>query len=86
MNTKQLKKRLLKAESKSIIICFLLSIVFIGLGQAYNKEYFKAAAFVFICWLLWIAGIGWLMYFVSIGDALFTTYSNNKALRIELTS
>lgn len=84
MNTEQIRLRFYNLEKKNVYVTILFSLLIVGGGQLYNREYSKAVLFFICCGILWIISFGWIVYFIALIQAVLYTKTYNNNLRNEL--
>lgn len=83
MNKKE-RQRLYELKKRNPWTAALLSVVFVGAGQLYNREWAKALIFFFCSALFWLILLGWAWWIVSIIDAYQTVKKQNEMNALEL--
>jgi chromate transport protein ChrA len=52
-----------------VAVAVLLSLLWAGAGQAFNRQWWKALAFAVLAFLLWFLLLGWVVVIVAAIDA-----------------
>lgn len=62
-----------------VVAAVLLSSLFSGLGQFFNRQWLKGALFVVLGFLLWFVLLGWVVHLVALVDAGFVAWRRSGA-------
>ncbi|WP_222615245.1 hypothetical protein [Persicimonas caeni] len=62
-----------------VVVAVLLSILFSGLGQFFNRQWLKGAIFIVLGFLLWFVLLGWIVHLVALVDAGFVAWRRTGA-------
>lgn len=63
-----------KTTLNRCLAAFVLSIVLAGIGQFYNRQFFKGLAFMACTFFAWFFLLGWVIHFMAIVDAVYVSY------------